>query len=273
MVKTARRAGFTLIELLVVISIIALLIALLLPALARAIDSAKAAQCRSNLHQLGVAQYAYASANDNVFTASRRWVATTRGLYGDPTDSRNITDGDLYPYVGNQPEIYLCPVAADRLPLKPSWRYSNMAYNYVQNWNVGPNKRLNGSRDSFTMDEMTLDQIRRPSELVIFSEENTYEIRPYIRFSINDGYLIGRFSDTGASNVDGFASFHDTAPGQYPEDGYAYAFFADGSVQRVKPFFEGTRNTRSAYNSVTGRTESNVSRTVMWCSDDIPNKE
>ncbi len=53
--------GFTLIELLVVISIIALLIAILLPALAAARKSAKNVQCISNLHQVGIGAMAYAT--------------------------------------------------------------------------------------------------------------------------------------------------------------------------------------------------------------------
>ena len=54
---------FTLIELLVVVSIIALLVAILLPSLAKAREQAKRTVCQSNLHQVGLAVFAYALDN------------------------------------------------------------------------------------------------------------------------------------------------------------------------------------------------------------------
>ncbi|HSH00708.1 MAG TPA: prepilin-type N-terminal cleavage/methylation domain-containing protein, partial [candidate division Zixibacteria bacterium] len=58
------RRAFTLIELLVVISIIALLIAILLPALGAARESAQRTQCASNIRQIGIGYYNWAVDND-----------------------------------------------------------------------------------------------------------------------------------------------------------------------------------------------------------------
>jgi prepilin-type N-terminal cleavage/methylation domain-containing protein len=68
--KKSRRDGFTIVELLVVVSIIALLIAILLPAIGKARDAARTTQSQGNLRNLAVANDTYAADwADRQFTA------------------------------------------------------------------------------------------------------------------------------------------------------------------------------------------------------------
>ena len=86
MIQAVQRNGFTLIELLVVIAIIAILAGMLLPALARAKESARRISCVNKLRQLSLSLRLYADDFDGKFPArlsSRRWTSVLRDGFKD----------------------------------------------------------------------------------------------------------------------------------------------------------------------------------------------
>ena len=145
------RAGFTLIELLVVIAIIAILAALLLPALARAKAAGQSAACLSNYKQLQLCWHLYADDNEDrmvpnhasgsAYARASVWADAQSWLQGNAfTDQyvSNIQTGPLYPFnkcVG----IYKCP--GDKSTVRDEGQYPrtrSVSMNVYMNWDDSP---------------------------------------------------------------------------------------------------------------------------------------
>jgi prepilin-type N-terminal cleavage/methylation domain-containing protein/prepilin-type processing-associated H-X9-DG protein len=105
-----KRNGFTLIELLVVVAIIAILAAMLLPALSQARERARQSVCISNLKQIGLGFLMYAQDYEDWFPQK------AAALLNFATNTKTAWTGQIAPYVGYNetafnPAIFWCPSA------------------------------------------------------------------------------------------------------------------------------------------------------------------
>lgn len=109
--KILKKKGFTLIELLVVISIIALLLAILMPALKKVKQQASGLVCLSNLKQLGVAMNIYWAENNDVMPPSLSW-------YNDEAKNLLWMERLWNSNTIQEPKIYRCPTARPPVDLE-----------------------------------------------------------------------------------------------------------------------------------------------------------
>jgi prepilin-type N-terminal cleavage/methylation domain-containing protein/prepilin-type processing-associated H-X9-DG protein len=219
-----RGGGFTLIELLVVIAIIAILAALLLPALARAKQEALRTQCLSNTKQLLTAWTLYAGDSgevlaDNISGLDSPYGGWVNGLmstipfYPENTNSVMMMQGQMGPYTKN-PAIYRCPSdqSVDQGSHVPRVR------SYSMNFAVG-NKATNGTQlqtyEDYWPNFLKTTDFKMPSQTWVFLDEHPD--------SINDGYFLVTDADADTTTWNDF-------PGSY-HNGAANFSFADGHAE------------------------------------------
>ena len=187
-----KRAGFTLIELLVVIAVIAILASLLLPALAKAKESARRVRCASNLKQILLAAGIYTDENGDRFPAQPSDGVAVIATGGD---GRNYYDL-LLPLASN-PEVWICPSSEP-----------------------GPGRLLAYHMNGLiiTTNGLPASSVTSPSETLLIAETGIRRLfdQAYLRPDHTAGFLYDRpqRNHSGGSNagfVDGHVKwYHDS---------------------------------------------------------------
>lgn len=237
-VKIVRTNGFTLIEVLVVISVIALLAAILLPALSKASERARAIFCLNNTKQLTLAWQLYSDEHESwlpynlgmsgsSFRTNLNWVnnVMTWNLSPDNTNLATITEASLGPYISGVTGIYRCPSDTALSAQQRQAGWSARIRSYSMNAMVGNAGNFSASGVNSNNPDYTqffkITQIPHPAEIFVFLDEHPD--------SIDDGYFLNKSSESTGARASAIYSQTQwiDLPASYHNGSTAFSF-ADG---------------------------------------------
>lgn len=189
-VSVGGRAGFTIIELLVVVSIIVLMIAILLPSLAKARQSAQQVTCLSQIRSVGQAFHIYMADNKEYFprynapsppaiVGYNKWVQVlVRGQYvlGNTFICPGRDSGYANMYKWRDPLAYS---AVDEF-----WEYPDLGYNYLLGWYGW---KSGETPNDFTR-SVNFSQVNRPDRLLLATDVVQYN-GTYPNFNVGTLYM------------------------------------------------------------------------------------
>jgi len=181
------QGGFTLIELLTVVAVIAILAALLLPALSRAKGKAASTQCQNGMKQLGLAMMLLVDDSDGAFPTA----SATSALGAHPEDwvywqsvtgpgggmgMRDSRQGAIVPYLsGYNVKYFRCPVDNDALAREAAWKKdpSQEQYTYSYSLNAHSERGMASyiSKDRSVIRKNRFSSIVNPSQKIMLAEE------------------------------------------------------------------------------------------------------
>jgi type II secretory pathway pseudopilin PulG len=191
--------------LLAVIAVIAILAALLMPALSRARDRANAIVCLNNTRQLGLANLIYVDDHDGnlpynlvlagtSYRTNLNWAndVMTRDLSSDNTNIDTLTSAALALYASRNASIFRCPSDQSMSTMQNQAGWDHRIRSYSMNammGNVGKylvaGQNLNNPG---YQQYLKLSQVRGPADIYVFLDEHPD--------SIDDGYFLNKDSST-----------------------------------------------------------------------------